>query len=161
MKRLAYFMVVLSFVSAISFLPQKSAAACSGTSCRGLDPAIERDSYGRLCSVTAHTVYGGYSRTGTNGRVKNELRYSTGCVSNWSRASVLANNANTKWLYAKVWEKPSPGWNYYYHIYGNPLGVGSYCYTNMVSGTVTTISFVGISSVSWYGPYNPDHQYEG
>lgn len=161
MRKLMFMLLALSLLSFGVLIPQDSAAACYGTSCRGKNPAVEKDSQGRLCSTTAYTVYGGYTKSGTNGTVRNELRYSTGCVSNWSRASVTANNSNTKWLYAKVWEKPYPSWNYYYYIGGNPLSVGSYCYTKMVSGTVTTVSFVGISSVSWSGPYNPSHQYEG
>lgn len=152
----SFLMLVVFLVFIFGVLtPQKVYGLCSGTGCRGLDPSTSG------CSASAYTVAGWADVSGTNGTVRNELRYSTSCVSNWSRATVRANNSNTIWLYAKVWEKPNPGWYYYQYIGAIPLSVGSSVYTKMVSGTVTTVSFSGISSTSWSGPYNPSHQYQG
>lgn len=158
-KAVLFLTLVLLSVSLV--IPTKSVSACSGTDCRGDDPAIERDDEDVVCSATAYTVYGGNYKAGENGTVYNELRYSIGCEANWSRATVTANNSGTKNLYARVLEVPNPNWAYYYYIQGNPLSVWSSCYTDMVSGTVTTESFAGISSEAWWGPYDPSDDYEG
>jgi len=160
MRKVSSFLIVVLLSVSLS-IPTKSVSACSGTGCRGDDPAIETDDDGFACSATGYTVYGGSSVSGEYGTVYNELRYSRGCESNWSRATVWANNFKTKYLYARVLEVPNPNWAYYYYVQGNPLSVGHSCYTDMVSGTVTTRSFSGISNEAWWGPYDPSHAYEG
>lgn len=145
---------VMTFALFIQLVP---AAACTGSGCRGLDP-IDAG-----CAVNAVTVYYWLDRSvsGSYGEVETDLRWKSTCIANWARGWVRANNSNTKYLYAKVWEKYLPSWNYYYYIQGNPLAVGSYTWTDMVSGADVSVAFAGIAKTSWSGPYNPSYQYEG
>ncbi len=64
MRKLVLMLLALSLLSFGVLIPQAPVAACYGTSCRGKDPAVEKDSQGRLCSATAYTVYGGIQKAG-------------------------------------------------------------------------------------------------
>lgn len=152
MRKIMILFIAILLTTSI-LIPLDTVSACSGTGCRGQNPG--------QCADSAYTVYGGYAPTGTNGRVFNELRYSVSCISNWSRGTIWESNQGTLYLYVRIKEVPNPNWVYTNHYGGYRLPVGFSLYTNMVSGTVTTSSFAGISSVEWFGPYDPTSEYSG
>lgn len=136
--------------------------ACWRTGCRGIDPYDSFDSSGRTCAQTALTVSGSGSRSGSYGTVMTELRWSSGCQSNWARATATATNSNSKCLRARVSENAT-NWYYYYDRVGNPLAQYTSTYPSMVDGDINKVSttFGGISSGDCSGPYDPSYSYEG
>lgn len=168
------------------FVPQGSvmAASCYGSTCLGKNPAEYTNSKGTVCSSSSFTftVAGSFEQSGTNGKVKVELRYSDpslgnsnigyGCQANWSRATVTQSNSSTRQLAAKADETNTPSRKDTRYIQGSPLSVNSYVFSYMVNGSVHVTAVAAIAGIlcsSDYGDpdaacsgyYNPKIRYGG
>lgn len=168
------------------FAPQGSvmAASCYGSTCFGKNPAIYTNSKGTVCSNSSftYTVVGSFEQSGTNGRVKVELRYSDpslgnstigyGCQSNWSRATVTQSSSNTRQLAAKAYQTNTPSLKDTRYIQGSPLSVNSSVFSFMVNGSVHVTAVAAIAGAfcssdhgdpdaACSGYYNPKISYGG
>jgi hypothetical protein len=184
MRKFAITFMVLALVSFGIFMPQGSAAACSGSNCFGHDPATTTNGAGVYCASSAftYTVTGSFQGSGTNGTVLVELRYSdptigtnpnVGCQANWSRATVKGTNSSTRQLAAKAFQTLSPSFRSTKYIQGSPLlAYNAYTYSFMIDGSVTVTAVGAISGTlctSDYGDpdttcktyYNPNIRYSG
>lgn len=186
MKRISAVMIVSAILISALLVPQGSvqAASCYGSTCFGQNPATYTNSKGTICSSSSftYTVAGSFEQSGTNGRVKVELRYSDpnlgnstigyGCQANWSRATVTQSNSNTKQLAAKAYETNRPSFRDTRYIQGSPLSVNALVFSYMINGSVNVTAVAAISGTfcsSDYGDpdstcssyYNPKIRYSG
>lgn len=113
-------------------------AACSGSGCTGKDPATEG------CASSTYTVGTNYAGSSPN-QVKNENRYSTGCVANWGR--VTATSGSPRYIKEDTYASGAPAQTY-------PLSwiQGVQFYTNMIDGnlTVCTVGYIDANSNGSY-----------
>jgi len=181
MKNIITATIVLLFVFGVA-VPNDSvlAASCYASECYQKDPAVYTNSRGFICSHSSftYTVAGSYEQTGTNGRVRVELRYSNpsdpdnggGCQANWSRATVVTANSSTVQLFAKAYQTYTPSMKHSRYIWALPaLGAGALVYSYMIDGSVTVTAVAGISASVCSGTnntgepctYNPLISYSG
>lgn len=174
--------ISLSLLMAGLFVPQMSAMAtsCYGSTCYPYNPMVYTDSQGVYCAspIFTYTVAGSpypNGLSGSYGKVLVELRYSDpanhggyyGCKANWSRATVLANNASTVQIWAKAYQTYSPSYKDSEYIYAHPLAVNSLIYSYMIDGSVTVTAVGGITNsvcTTNHGDsctYNPTYSYSG
>lgn len=174
-------LIVILLVTGV-LIPQVSvsAASCYASTCYQKDPATYTNSNGFICSHSTftYTVSGSYQKSGTNGTVLVELRYSNpsdpdnggGCQSNWSRATVTASNSSTVQLFAKAYKTSTPSNKHGRYIWATPtLSNGASVYSFMIDGSVTVTAVAGISASVCSGnnntgepcTYNPSASYSG
>lgn len=180
-KNISTIIVLFLFIFSIA-MPQGSvaAASCYASTCFQKNPATYTNSSGFICSHSSftYTVSGSFEQTGTNGKVRVELRYSNpfdpdnggGCQANWSRATVVTANSSTVQLFAKANKTSTPSNKHSRYIWGSPtLSAGASIYSFMIDGSVTVTAWAGISATVCSGSnntgepctYNPLISYSG
>ncbi len=181
-KKWLHLTVVLLFLVSV-FLPATNAYAATGT-CRGGQSCYNKfadqttfvnssgQDTGILCSADALTVYyggGPYSKSGTNGTVYVELRWSSRCTANWTRGTISTANSNSRQLGLKASPSNSGYYTTKYTYSASGYYSGYYDYTKMVDGRYTVTATAGINSTSCSGTnntgfpcnYNPLASYAG
>jgi len=177
-------LIILPLLVSAVLIPQGSvfATACSGSTCYKQDPMVYTNASGSICASSAftYTVAGSFQKSGNNGTVEVNLRYSDptnpnsggGCKANWSRAYVRGAVASTKQLAAKAFQTNSTSLRHTRYLTGAPLSNGTMIYSFMIDGSVMVTVVAAISGTlcsSDYGDpdtickpyYNPNIRYSG
>ncbi len=180
MKHKTWHIITVMLLIAVVLIPTYSANAtvynctpttpctCSGgQSCWNKNPQYTYRTIGgtsQYCSVGATTVVGSYNQGGTNGTVKVEERWSSWCVANWSRGTVVTSISTTKQLGVKAVPIGANSGYYsarYYHNGGSQLPVNYYNWSWMVDGSGNDWAYAGINGAICNGSKDSDGQYTG
>lgn len=111
----------------------------------------------QYCGTNAITVTGSYKQSGTNGRVRVEERWSSWCVTNWSRGTVVTSVSTSKQLGVKAVPIGANSGYYSARYYrGSPLPAGYYNWSWMVDGSGYDWAYAGINGTNCNGNTDND-----
>lgn len=136
--------IVITLAVMLSFFlagqPAPAYAACSGAGCTGKDPVAEG------CNATAYTAGSTYAGSGTY-QIRNDNRYSTGCIANWGR--VVNTSGTSRYMKEDAYGAGTS------KTYPLSFISGTSFYTDMIDGnyTICTLGYIDTDNNSNTGPY--------
>jgi hypothetical protein len=151
-RRFGMAMVALALALAAFTIPNATAYACYGNSCRGLDPIAQG------CSSDAHNANYATGYKAGVGTILVELRHSNVCRAFWSKAT---SQSGSRYMLGYIIELDT-AYHYWYPTTSYSMYT-SQLYTDMVSGTVNDVGFAHGYMATYYfqGPVQESWAYAG